>query len=131
MTVNRTSDFTGPATLTIHFADAATAEKTGPAISSTTSSTTSTGPVPASTSPAPTVRTETIQMKHVHESEILSQVMALTKAKVVMPTPEEEQEIQDLQQRRIESEEISKKAKMAKEARKRAEAAISAANESF
>ncbi|RDW82255.1 hypothetical protein BP6252_03367 [Coleophoma cylindrospora] len=130
MTVNRTTDVTGPATLTIHFADPATAEKTGPAISSTTSSTTSTGPVAASTSPAPTIRTETIQMKHVHESEILSQVMALTKAKIVMPTPEEEQEIKDLQQQRVESEEISKKAKIAKEARKRAEAVISAARES-
>lgn len=69
-------------------------------------------------------------MKHRHESEILTQVMNITKAEAVLPTPEETEEIEDLQRKRIESEKVAMKARAAKEAKKRAEAVVSRARAS-
>jgi len=49
-------------------------------------------------------RTETIDMKHKHESEILKQLMALVDGKQVQPTAEETQELSDLEDQRKRSE---------------------------
>ncbi|KAL9031520.1 MAG: hypothetical protein Q9196_000458 [Gyalolechia fulgens] len=84
MTVNRSQDQAGPATLTIFYAsplDPATA----------------TNPQDAPTSKhIPFERTETINMKHRHESDILSELIGLTKATPVVATPKEAVELQKL-----------------------------------
>jgi len=94
MTVNRTKEVGGDATLTIHF--------TTPSASSippgTSSATTSTGPVPESTSPAPAVRTQVIDMKDRTESEILAKLMDVTRAKVVRPTVEEQRMVKEIEE---------------------------------
>ncbi|KAL8768372.1 MAG: hypothetical protein Q9209_005406 [Squamulea sp. 1 TL-2023] len=89
MSVNRTQDQTGPATLTVFFAppsDAAINASSPTSLSSTTHS----APTP------PFERTATIDMKHRHETEILSELMTLTSATPVEPSPEEEAELQEL-----------------------------------
>ncbi|KAG4431244.1 hypothetical protein IFR05_013266 [Cadophora sp. M221] len=77
MTVNRTNDQSGPALLTIHFTN-----PSGPAAE----------------------RTEVINMKHRPESEILDQLLAITRAKVVKPTAEESRQIQDIEDQNARSE---------------------------
>ncbi|KAI4125455.1 MAG: hypothetical protein LQ338_004237 [Usnochroma carphineum] len=92
MTVNRTQDNAGPATLTIFYASPQI--PTIPTSSSApSSSTTESTPTPNHTS---FERTETIDMKHKHESDILSELVDLTKATPVVATPEEEAEFQQL-----------------------------------
>ncbi|KAE8452827.1 hypothetical protein EG329_013099 [Mollisiaceae sp. DMI_Dod_QoI] len=103
MTVNRTNDQLGPAIITVHFTSTAAAESTKPEISSTTTKQTSTGPVPASKSGPITERTETINMKDRQVSEILDQLLKLTKAKVVTPTPEETRELRDIEEQNAKS----------------------------
>ncbi|KAF8863563.1 hypothetical protein BDZ45DRAFT_103833 [Acephala macrosclerotiorum] len=103
MTVNRTEDQLGPAVMTVHFTSTAAAASTKPEISSTTSKQTSTGPVPESKAGPITVRTETINMKHKVDSEILDQLLKLTNAKVVQPTPEEAREIRDIEEQNVRS----------------------------
>ena len=90
MTVNRSKTKGGSATLTIFFHETAAA---------TTS--TATIKVLGETSEADfNGRTEVIDIKHKHESEILQQVMELTKATPVRATPEEEAEMQELQEQK-------------------------------
>lgn len=85
MTVNRSQDNTGPATLTIFYG----APKDS-------------APSPSTTQDTPTAehrpfeRTETINMKHKHEADILSELVDLTRATPVVATPEEEAELQQL-----------------------------------
>jgi len=43
-------------------------------------------------------------MKHRHDSEILEQLLRLTKAKVVRPTAEEQREIQEMEEQNAKSE---------------------------
>ncbi|KAL8858053.1 MAG: hypothetical protein Q9178_005378 [Gyalolechia marmorata] len=92
MSVNRTQDQTGPATLTIFFASPPDAALN---TSSLAPSSPTTQGTPASDH-APFERTATIEMKHRNESEILSELMALTKASPVEPSPQEEAELQEL-----------------------------------
>lgn len=92
MTVNRSQDQAGPATLTIFYAsshDPATA--TSP--SATMASVTRNNPISSDT---PFERTETIDMKHRHESQILAELIGLTKARPVVATPKEAEELQKL-----------------------------------
>ena len=49
-------------------------------------------------------RTESIDMKHKHESEILSRLMSITNASPVLPTPEEEVEMLQMEDDRKTSE---------------------------
>ncbi|KAL8903496.1 MAG: hypothetical protein Q9207_003881 [Kuettlingeria erythrocarpa] len=85
MTINRSQDNTGPATLTIFYG----APKDAAPSPSTTRD--------ASTSDLkPFDRTETIDMKNKHESDILSELMDLTKPTPVVATPEDEAELQQL-----------------------------------
>lgn len=101
MTVNRSHDQAGPATLTVFYASP----------SDSASGTSSPAPSSSTTQETPPShharfeRTETIDMKHRHESEILSELMDLTKATPVVATAEEEAELQELadQEKRSES----------------------------
>ncbi|KAI4177341.1 MAG: hypothetical protein LQ343_000321 [Gyalolechia ehrenbergii] len=92
MTVNRSQDQAGPAILTIFYTsphDPATATIPPRPTASITQDT------PAS-SHTPFERTKTINMKHRHESDILSELMGLTKATPVVATPKEAVELQKL-----------------------------------
>ena len=93
MTIERTKDQQSPATMTIFFApppvsDSATASPAP--TSSTTSSTVASDHTPFD-------RTETIDMKHKSESEILAKLMKITNAVQVEATPEEEAELEILE----------------------------------
>lgn len=91
MSVNRTQNQTGPATLTVFFASPSDPAPNAysPAPSATTQKTPGSGH-------APFERTITIEMKHRHESEILSELLNLTKASPVEPSPEQEAELEKL-----------------------------------
>ncbi|KAL9636298.1 MAG: hypothetical protein Q9204_002320, partial [Flavoplaca sp. TL-2023a] len=93
MSVNRTQNQTGPATLTVFFAapshSASNASATAPLPSVITQDT----HTPGHTS---FERTVTIEMKHRHESEILSELLSLTKASPVEPLPEDKAELEKL-----------------------------------
>ena len=84
MTVNRNTDQQGPATLTIFFASPV--DSVSPADSSVNE------------------RTEVLDMKHKHESEILSQLMKITGAEQVAPTEEEELELRQIEEENAKSE---------------------------
>jgi large subunit ribosomal protein MRP49 len=127
MTINRTTDQKGPATMTIHFADPITAENTPLAESSTTTSQTSSAPVAKSTPIAPAERTATINMKHRHESQILSQLLAITKALPIEPTEEELEQIRELREQQRLSEQDSKRSHAVNAKRKRTEAMLAQA----
>jgi len=100
MTVNRITDQAGPATMTIFYAPPL--ESSSPTASPAGSSSTSTSTTPSIHTPFD--RTETINMKHRNESEILSLLMDLTKAIPVKATPEEEQELRQLEEENKRSE---------------------------
>lgn len=91
MTVNRTFDQKGPATLTIFFSTPpkTSSATTSPALSS------STNPPTAPSGHAPAGRIETIDMKHKHESEILSRLLELTKGMPYEASPDELAELRD------------------------------------
>lgn len=54
-------------------------------------------PIPELNAESSTERTEVINMKHRLDSEILEQLLKLTKAKIVEPKPEELREIKELE----------------------------------
>ncbi|MCJ1226639.1 hypothetical protein MMC12_003292 [Toensbergia leucococca] len=97
MTLNRTNDQSGPAILTVFFAPPA-APMASPAPPLSTSITIS------PSQQMPFDRTESIDMKHKHESEILSRLMSITNASPVLPTPEEEVEMLQMEDDRKTSE---------------------------
>lgn len=91
MTVNREVEQTGPATLSIHFT---AVPRSASAIASAASSSSS----DPSTTPSdhnPSKRVETIDMKHKHESEILSKLLEMTKAKPYEISEEEQIELEE------------------------------------
>ena len=100
MTVNRDRDQGGPAILTVFFAPP-------PRSSSATAS-----PAPSSSTDAPTVPSghalgdsiETIDMKHKHESEILSRLLELTKGMPYEATHDELAELRDADEEKKQSE---------------------------
>ena len=92
MSVNRTQDQTSPATLTVFFASPSDAAMNTSSLAPSSSTTQGTPPSDHATFE----RTETIQMKHRHESEILSELMTLTKASPVEPSAQEKAELQQL-----------------------------------
>lgn len=93
MTVNRTADQEGPSSLTVFFAPPSkSTSATGlPAPSSSTDSST------ATSTRKPSDRIETIDMKHKHESEILSRLLELASGKPYEITPEEHAELRGLE----------------------------------
>lgn len=92
MTVNRTLDQEGPATLTIFFAPP---PRSSPATISSASSS-STNPSTEPLGNAPAKRIVTIDMKHKHESEILSRLLDLTKGVPYEATSDELAELRDV-----------------------------------
>ena len=87
MTVKRTDDQEGPATLFVHFAP--------PSISS--SSTVATASPTTSSDHNPSKKVETIDMKHKSESEILSRLLEMTKAMPYEASPDELAELRDVE----------------------------------
>ncbi|KAI9813329.1 MAG: hypothetical protein M1832_006344 [Thelocarpon impressellum] len=89
MTVARSTDQAGPATLTVTFSAPSTS-------TTSTSTTTSTTAPPA---PSAEARTETIAMKHLHERDILAALLALTRGAPVAATAAEEAQLAELRAR--------------------------------
>lgn len=91
MTVNRTKDQDGPAILTVFFAPPPrlASASSSPAPSSSTTSNT------APSEHAPFNRTESIDMKHILDSEIMSSLMTLARATPVIATPEDQAELEE------------------------------------
>jgi len=115
MTVNRTTDQDGPATLTVFFAPPSDSQ-------SPTSSPAPTSSTSQSTSPsehAPFERTESINMKYRHEPEILALLMEITKATPVEATPEEQADLQELEEQSSRSETDSRRSAEVNEKKKR------------
>lgn len=100
--------------MTVHFNDAA----------ASTGATSSTSASPEATAEE---RVVTINMKHRHESEILSQLMALTTAVPVQATPEEVELMDALEKARQKSERDQAMNAAFNEAKKRKEAILAAA----
>lgn len=117
MTLERTTDQEGPALMTVYFDD-------------TTQPQTPSAPV-AGTQTEPTTsnqqRVVTINMKHRHESEILSQLLALTNAVPVEPTAEEVEQLQQLAAHQELSERDSSRHRVFNEEKKREEAILAQA----
>jgi len=97
MTVDRTTDQDGPATLSIFFVPPSSSTKPAAPTSSTSKETATSDHIPAD-------RVESIDMKHKKESEILEQLLRLTGAKVVTPTAREQEELDELAEQRRRSE---------------------------
>ena len=87
MTVNRTSDQSGPATMTIFFLS-----KNNPDLS-TASSNNSTS----------IERVEVIDMKHKHESDILRELLKTTGAEEIKTTEEEKFQLQEIEEEKARS----------------------------
>lgn len=103
MTVTRSKDKSGPATLTIHFTSPEQAANSSPPINSTASN-----PAVPSSSGAPTTYTKVIECKHRANDEILRDLMELTKAQKVLPTDTDRQLLKELTARRLKSQQDSK-----------------------
>lgn len=127
MTINRTTDQKGPATMTVYFGDPTTAENTPSTVSSTTTTQASIAPVAKSTPVVPIQRIATINMKHRDQSQILAQLLTITKAVPVKPTEEETEQIKELKEQQRLSEQDSKRSQAVNEKRKRAEAMLAQA----
>ena len=96
MTVDRSHDNAGPATLTIFFAPSGSTSTAS--ASSSPSPTSSTSITKATSEHKPFERVESIDMKHKHEKEILEQLMQVTKAVQVVPSEEEELDMKNLEE---------------------------------
>jgi large subunit ribosomal protein MRP49 len=118
MTVERTTNQEGPALMTIYFNDT-----TQPQVPSASVASTQSDPAPSNQQH----RLVTINMKHRHESEILSQLLALTNAVPVEPTPDEVEQLRELAEQQELSEKDSTKHRIYNEEKKREEAIISQA----
>ncbi|KAK3172932.1 hypothetical protein OEA41_006258 [Lepraria neglecta] len=107
MTVNRTDDQEGPATLTIHFAPPS--KSTSPTASPAPASSTDPSTPPSDHNPSR--RVETIDMKHKQDSEILSRLLELTKATPYEASPDELVELREVDDNKMRSDR-DKKAQM-------------------
>ena len=101
MTINRSHDQGGPATLSVFFAppSKSSSATASPAPSS------STDPSTAPSGHAPADRIATIDMRHKHESEILSKLLELTKGVSYEASPDELAELRDVEDEKRRSEE--------------------------
>ncbi|KAF2724028.1 hypothetical protein K431DRAFT_241630 [Polychaeton citri CBS 116435] len=107
MTVARHQQPEGPATLSVHYASPDAAQTSSSATSSPASTaSTAAGSTPSSANP--TEKVETIDMKFKPNSEILTELVRLTKAYPVEPTPEDREQIQALEEQKKRSERDSK-----------------------
>lgn len=123
MTVTRTTNQEGPALMTVHFNDAASSQ-------THTSSATGGKASPESASVDQAGRVVTINMKHRHESEILSQLLTVAKAVPIKPTPEELEQLRELEEQQALSEKDSIRHQAYNEAKKRQDAILAQARAS-
>lgn len=95
MTVNRGTDQEGPATLRVYFAPtpSTTSASSSPGVLSSSTATDS-----SLSTHHPVEREESIDVKHIRDSEIYSLLLGLAKAKPVVPTAEEEAELRQLKE---------------------------------
>jgi len=93
MTVNRTVDQGGLSTLTVFFAPPSKSLSATASLAPSSSTDPSTAP----SAHNPLNRVETIDMKHKHESEILSRLLELTNGAPYETTPEEHAELMELE----------------------------------
>ncbi|KAI9681389.1 MAG: hypothetical protein M1817_002672 [Caeruleum heppii] len=128
MTVNRTTAQEGPATMTIFFAETNSSNTPAAPISSTTQASTSTEPVIPTIADSEVERTETIEMKHKHSTEILAQLLEVTRGRQVEATPEEEDQLRQLEEQRKTSEIDSKRSLAHKAEVKKREAILAQAS---
>ncbi|TKA69293.1 hypothetical protein B0A49_03114 [Cryomyces minteri] len=117
MTVDRTQTQSGLATLTIFFTQPTTSSDSTTPLPAPTSSTS--GDTAPSASYAPTERTVSINMKHRTDAEILTQFMEATKATVVEATPEELEEMRELEEQGARSQRDSARSMEVNKQRKR------------
>lgn len=118
MTVSRTTDQSGPATLTIHFGSAA---EPSPEVDSTTpadSTVTSSGAAD---------RVVTIDMKTKQDSEILQELLKATKAVELGPTEEDQEALRELEEQRERSARDSEMSREVNAKRKREAEALAQA----
>lgn len=101
MTVERNTNQEGPAVMTVHFTEADAAKEAEKVV--------------------------TIDMKYKHESEILAQVMELTKAEPVSATQEEIDMLQKLEEAQKKSDEDRARNEAYKEAKARSDAILAQA----
>jgi large subunit ribosomal protein MRP49 len=131
MTVNRGQDQAGPATLSIHYAHptqlsdmSSSSQTAAPAETSNSTATQTT----STTSSAPsTDRVETIDMKWKQSDYILDKFLSMTGARVVQPTREELEEIEEIKQKRADGAKAAEKNLKIKNDKKREQALIAQA----
>ncbi|KAJ9661257.1 hypothetical protein H2201_006616 [Coniosporium apollinis] len=118
MTVSRTTDQSGPATLTIHFGSAAETSPEAGSTIPTDSTTTSSGAAD---------RVVTIDMKNKQDSEILQELLKATKATELGPTEEDQEAIRELEEQRERSARDSEMSREVNAKRKREAEALAQA----
>ncbi|KAI9834891.1 MAG: hypothetical protein M1819_002799 [Sarea resinae] len=126
MTINRTTDQAGPATMSIFYATPSADADT----SSSTSSpapTSSTSGDKAPSDHTPFERVQTVNMKHKHESEILAKLMELTKAVPVEATAEELEELRELEEQAAQGERDARRMEQINAQQKRREVMLAQA----
>ncbi|KAI9869396.1 MAG: hypothetical protein M1813_000185 [Trichoglossum hirsutum] len=111
MTVSRTTDQSGPATMTVFYAS--------PSTNTATPSATTTATIPTPPDQGPQERTVSIDMKHFTESGIFSQLSKLTGLEIVKATPEEEDIMRNMAEEMTIRKANAKRSAIQREQRKR------------
>lgn len=112
--------------MSVHFASP-TAASSKPPVNSTTDAQSSTAPPSKTQSGPQTEKVEVISLKDKTTSQILAELLNLTKGKVVRPTPEEARQIRELEEFQKRSAEDRERMLKVNEARKREEAILTQA----
>jgi len=102
MTVDRSPEQSGPATLSVFFAPIANTGSNSATASPAPTSSTSGDKAPSDHTPWE--RVEAIDMKHKKPEEILERLMEVTRAQAVVASGEEEVEVRELEEQRLRSE---------------------------
>lgn len=125
MIVNRTTDPSGPATMTLYFRDGSS--DTGTAARDGTETVSSADGLSKAPEPASGERAVTIDMKTQHSRTILKEFMEKTGAVPVVPTPQEDAEMQDMEELRKRGEVDRERVRRGLEAERREAALVAAA----
>ena len=126
MTVDRTAAQTDQAIMTVFFSPS-DAQQTSSSPTGAPAPTSSTSGDKAPSDYVPADRIETIQMSNRIPTEILSDLVRLTKARVVEPSLQEQEELRTLDEHRIRSERDSKLSLEVRQKKKREEAILAQA----
>jgi large subunit ribosomal protein MRP49 len=113
--------------MTVHFTAQTLPLNTAQSTSRATETPSSNTPVSASLHLSPAERIATINMKHRSESEILTQLMSITKAQLVHPTQDELDQMRELEQQHYQSEKDSQRSQAVNEKRRRRDAMLAQA----